>query len=133
SPVSANGSRVTGRVDDANGNRSRTGDDLIGRTGDRPSPGNGSGSPGTYPQPNVDVGLITTSDPTGNSERAGVSAPSCLRASVPPCLPPRYELHTVPQDDPLVYDMICDADTIGVFQIESRAQMSMLPRLRPRC
>jgi error-prone DNA polymerase len=39
----------------------------------------------------------------------------------------------VPQDDPDVYDMICRADTIGVFQIESRAQMSMLPRLRPRC
>ncbi|MCU7554826.1 error-prone DNA polymerase [Alteromonas sp. ASW11-19] len=36
-------------------------------------------------------------------------------------------------DDPQVYDMICEADTVGVFQIESRAQMSMLPRLRPRC
>jgi error-prone DNA polymerase len=35
-------------------------------------------------------------------------------------------------DDPAVYDMICEADTIGVFQIESRAQMSMLPRLKPR-
>ena len=43
------------------------------------------------------------------------------------------ELHTVPSEDPAVYDMICAADTIGVFQIESRAQMSMLPRLRPRC
>ncbi|HUE72422.1 MAG TPA: error-prone DNA polymerase [Pirellulaceae bacterium] len=42
-------------------------------------------------------------------------------------------LATVPAEDPLVYDMICRADTIGVFQIESRAQMSMLPRLRPRC
>ncbi|SDX00022.1 error-prone DNA polymerase [Hydrobacter penzbergensis] len=41
-------------------------------------------------------------------------------------------LATVPQDDPKVYDMICEADTIGVFQIESRAQQSMLPRLRPR-
>ncbi|MGF7082729.1 error-prone DNA polymerase [Mucilaginibacter sp. UYCu711] len=41
-------------------------------------------------------------------------------------------LANVPQDDPLVYDMICDADTLGVFQIESRAQMSMLPRLKPR-
>ncbi|MFD2872032.1 error-prone DNA polymerase [Mucilaginibacter ximonensis] len=41
-------------------------------------------------------------------------------------------LANVPQDDPLVYDMICKADTIGVFQIESRAQMSMLPRLKPR-
>jgi error-prone DNA polymerase len=42
-------------------------------------------------------------------------------------------LATIPPDDPAVYDMICRADTIGVFQIESRAQMSMLPRLRPRC
>ena len=38
----------------------------------------------------------------------------------------------VPDNDPDTYDMICAADTIGVFQIESRAQMSMLPRLRPR-
>ena len=43
-----------------------------------------------------------------------------------------YDLATVPAEDPRVYDMICQADTIGVFQIESRAQMSMLPRLRPR-
>ena len=43
------------------------------------------------------------------------------------------ELHTIPPEDPVVYDMICKADTVGVFQIESRAQMSMLPRLRPRC
>jgi len=44
-----------------------------------------------------------------------------------------YTLGTVPPEDPRVYDMICEADTVGVFQIESRAQMSMLPRLRPRC
>jgi hypothetical protein len=42
------------------------------------------------------------------------------------------DLASIPQDDPAVYDMICRADTIGVFQIESRAQMSMLPRLKPR-
>jgi error-prone DNA polymerase len=42
-------------------------------------------------------------------------------------------LATIPPDDPAVYDMISRADTLGVFQIESRAQMSMLPRLRPRC
>ncbi|MGE5609587.1 MAG: error-prone DNA polymerase, partial [Bacillota bacterium] len=47
--------------------------------------------------------------------------------------PPRLELHTVPPEDPAVYEMISNADTTGVFQIESRAQMSMLPRLRPRC
>ncbi len=39
----------------------------------------------------------------------------------------------IPAGDRSVYDMICQADTIGVFQIESRAQMSMLPRLKPRC
>ena len=41
-------------------------------------------------------------------------------------------LADIPPEDPAVYDMICRADTIGVFQIESRAQMAMLPRLRPR-
>jgi len=49
----------------------------------------------------------------------------------------RPTLHDIPSDDDAsargVYDMICKADTIGVFQIESRAQMSMLPRLQPRC
>lgn len=40
---------------------------------------------------------------------------------------------TIPPDDDATYDMISAADTVGVFQIESRAQMSMLPRLRPRC
>ncbi len=42
-------------------------------------------------------------------------------------------LQDIPAEDPATYDMICQADTVGVFQIESRAQMSMLPRLRPRC
>src|SRR5690606_19765600 len=41
-------------------------------------------------------------------------------------------LAAIPEGDQQVYDMICRADTMGVFQIESRAQMSMLPRLRPR-
>ena len=38
----------------------------------------------------------------------------------------------MPAEDPAVYDMLCRADSIGVFQVESRAQMTMLPRLRPR-
>ena len=41
-------------------------------------------------------------------------------------------LPTVPPEDPAVYDMLCEGDSIGVFQVESRAQMSMLPRLKPR-
>ncbi|MBN8783564.1 MAG: error-prone DNA polymerase [Sphingobacteriales bacterium SCN 48-20] len=44
-----------------------------------------------------------------------------------------HTLASIPQDDPKVYEMISHADTIGVFQIESRAQQSMLPRLRPKC
>ncbi|WP_050813889.1 error-prone DNA polymerase [Nocardioides sp. SLBN-35] len=44
----------------------------------------------------------------------------------------RWLLHDIPREDPATYDMICAADTVGVFQIESRAQMSMLPRLQPR-
>ncbi len=42
-------------------------------------------------------------------------------------------LASIPSEDPQVYDMVSQADTVGVFQIESRAQMSMLPRLRPHC
>ncbi|MEM7405814.1 MAG: error-prone DNA polymerase [Pseudomonadota bacterium] len=42
------------------------------------------------------------------------------------------DMASVPPEDPVVYDMICAADTVGVFQIESRAQMAMLPRLKPR-
>jgi len=45
---------------------------------------------------------------------------------------PPIQLHTIPPEDPNVYAMVSDADTVGVFQIESRAQMSMLPRLRPK-
>jgi error-prone DNA polymerase len=45
---------------------------------------------------------------------------------------PRFHLQDITDDDGPTYDMICAADTVGVFQIESRAQMSMLPRLRPR-
>ena len=44
-----------------------------------------------------------------------------------------YELETVPAEDPGVYDMLCKGDSIGVFQVESRAQINMLPRLKPRC
>ena len=44
-----------------------------------------------------------------------------------------FTMADVPREDPAVYDMIGHADTVGVFQIESRAQMSMLPRMRPRC
>ncbi|KVK87639.1 DNA polymerase [Burkholderia ubonensis] len=43
-----------------------------------------------------------------------------------------FELQDIPPEDPATYDMLCDGDSMGVFQVESRAQMSMLPRLRPQ-
>jgi error-prone DNA polymerase len=43
-----------------------------------------------------------------------------------------YDLATMPKEDPAIYDMLCKADAIGVFQVESRAQMNMLPRMKPR-
>ncbi len=45
---------------------------------------------------------------------------------------PDLDLHALPQDDPLVYELLSEADTVGVFQVESRAQMGTLPRLRPQ-
>jgi error-prone DNA polymerase len=80
----------------------------------------GSSAAGFDPQPGKKAFL--------NSPHS-VSSSLCLSVSTS-C---RLELHTIPPEDPAVYDMICNADTVGVFQIESRAQMSMLPRLRPRC
>jgi error-prone DNA polymerase len=44
-----------------------------------------------------------------------------------------WSLATIPQEVPQVYDMLCRGDSLGVFQVESRAQMNMLPRLKPRC
>ncbi|MDT8989636.1 error-prone DNA polymerase [Curvibacter sp. APW13] len=44
-----------------------------------------------------------------------------------------WRMQDIPAEDAATYDMVCAADTVGVFQIESRAQMSMLPRLQPRC
>jgi error-prone DNA polymerase len=44
-----------------------------------------------------------------------------------------WRMQDIPREDKATYDMVCKADTVGTFQIESRAQMSMLPRLKPRC
>ena len=44
-----------------------------------------------------------------------------------------YTLSSLPPEDPKTYDMLCKADSVGVFQVESRAQMNFLPRMKPRC
>ncbi len=66
----------------------------------------------------------------------GLGMLTCIRKALE--LIERHDGHaltlaTIPAEDPVVYDMIGKSDTLGVFQIESRAQMTMLPRLRPRC
>jgi error-prone DNA polymerase len=74
----------------------------------------------------------------------GLGMLTCIRKAIdlvnleqrickPDSTDPPLQFHTVPPEDPGVYDMLCRADSIGVFQVESRAQMSMLPRLKPRC
>ncbi len=118
--VPDDGPRLPGRTRDA-GDRcgrvetvDRSGSDFVG---DRRSKAT---SPGPYSE--------SASSPL-SPEVTPAGAPSV------PCslLPVPSSLATIPAEDPAVYDMICRADTVGVFQIESRAQMTMLPRLRPRC
>ena len=61
---------------------------------------------------------------------------SCIRKSfslISKHLGVDYTLATLPPEDEAVYDMLCEADSVGVFQVESRAQMNFLPRMRPRC
>ncbi len=50
-----------------------------------------------------------------------------------PTRPHKLTLATIPREDSATYDMLCRGDAVGVFQVESRAQMAMLPRLKPRC
>ncbi len=65
----------------------------------------------------------------------GLGMLSCLRKAldlVDEHYGERYTLATIPPEDPAIYRMLCRADSLGVFQVESRAQMTMLPRLAPR-
>jgi error-prone DNA polymerase len=64
------------------------------------------------------LGMLTAMRRTFDLLREAGTGPVCMQ--------------DIPDDDKATYDMICRAETVGVFQIESRAQMSMLPRLRPR-
>src|SRR6202011_1365134 len=66
----------------------------------------------------------------------GLGMLTCLRkalALVKKHYGERLTLASIPPEDPAVYRMLSRADSIGVFQVESRAQMSMLPRLKPSC
>jgi len=65
--------------------------------------------------------------------RAGASTTEPAGAGAPERFDPIDVLARIPAEDPAVYRLVRRADTVGIFQIESRAQMAMLPRLRPRC
>ncbi len=102
------------------------------RTRNAVDPGNRTKIPAAKPGAGQPPDRVETSASRIDRELA---ASGVTPAPAPvPCspFPVPSSLHEVPPEDPAVYDMICAADTIGVFQIESRAQMSMLPRLKPR-
>ena len=120
SEISGNGTRLTGRTRNTIDHRDRP------EHAERPSPDHGSSqrgethAPGSHTEPAPSSAIrVTPSQPARPS--------SCSLFPVP------CSLTGIPSEDPRVYDSICAADTIGVFQIESRAQMTMLPRLKPRC
>lgn len=120
--------RFAGGVGDAIGHRRRT--QVHEQYGGRSEP-DGRGVrdvPGTDLPPAQQV-APTRMGQSITPRQAGATddQPQSLNPSIP------QSLADVPPEDPAVYDLICAADTVGVFQIESRAQMSMLPRLKPRC
>jgi len=61
------------------------------------------------------------------------TGPQALRKKIDSDPDFRVRLQDIPDGDDAVYDMLCRGDSLGVFQVESRAQMNMLPRLQPRC
>jgi error-prone DNA polymerase len=73
--------------------------------------------------------LTLVNQPGLGTRGSGFESPDESRIPNPE---PRLDLAHLPQNDPLVYKMLCEADTIGVFQVESRAQMATLPRLKPK-
>ncbi len=74
------------------------------------------------------IALVNAEHPAPGTQNR-VPAPSTLNRK--PCTAPRLDLAHLPPDDPAVYQLLQHADTIGVFQVESRAQMATLPRLKP--
>ncbi len=76
---------------------------------------------------------LVNGETTINTEPAEHAENSFRKISSAACNRRVVDLAHLPQDDRAVYQMLCEADTIGVFQVESRAQMATLPRLKPAC
>jgi len=79
----------------------------------------------------INAGRRETGDGRGGAGASPESTP--LPSSLSPLPANDLSLASIPREDPATYDMLCQGDAVGVFQVESRAQMAMLPRLRPRC
>ena len=105
--------------------------DLV--NGDRAAIAAGASSARAPDAPPVRADLRDVSPPAPAPDVLGEPRNDPNARSDPTGPPEPLRFHAIPPEDPSTYDMACKADTIGVFQIESRAQMSMLPRLRPRC
>ena len=124
-PRPADRERIAGRTLDAMGDRGRAGTGAL--RSDDGLPAGGDRSHAIRPDPPSRERTAQEMIRFLAPRHCGTSTPRHLGTSAP-----FLQLHTIPPEDPATYDMICKADTVGVFQIESRAQMSMLPRLRPR-
>ncbi|NEZ03853.1 error-prone DNA polymerase [Wenzhouxiangella sp. XN201] len=77
-----------------------------------------------------------SNDRNSNVQNQPTSEPANQRTKEPPeepTKPRKLTLAAIPREDAQTYDMLCRGDAVGVFQVESRAQMAMLPRLKPRC
>ncbi len=98
-----------------------------------PPPARCNESPDSQP-PYRGEGAAPTSIAAISPVPVGAPPPARFNNAAKPSFPPHpLALHNIPPEDPDVYQMIQRGDTVGVFQIESRAQMAMLPRLRPAC
>ena len=75
------------------------------------------------------IALVNTTVSTAVNTTVGAAVGAAGSSSSRPV----FDLAHIPPDDPAVYDLLQKADTIGVFQVESRAQMATLPRLKPTC
>ncbi|TWT42126.1 Error-prone DNA polymerase [Phycisphaerae bacterium RAS1] len=124
---------VAGRAGNSDHHRNRAGDDRRRGGADGVAARGAANASGVDRQPEAPKAAMregTKRPRDRRTEERGAPRSFLIPRSLDPSIP--CSLAAIPPEDPAVYDMICKADTVGVFQIESRAQMSMLPRLRPR-
>ncbi len=135
SQVPVDRSRITRRTGDADHHRRRAATPVTASDTLQRNTGSASAAASADEQSAQQAGEVTGANNASPPSSLDLSISRSLDLFPPQSLNPSIpqSLLDIPSEDPAVYDMICAADTVGVFQIESRAQMSMLPRLKPRC